>query len=473
MKKILIIILTVFVIVSCSDDLTDLNKDIKNPESVPAGALFANTQVGMFDFMTSTNVNTNNFRLWAQQWAQTTYADESNYILNERDQPGAMWDGMFAERIRDLNEFKILVDANANLSDAAKANQKAMAEILQVFAFHVLVDTFGDIPYSEAFGEDVTPKYDDDATIYSDLISRLNTAISTLSGASNLGEYDLVYGGDTDKWKMFGNSLKLRMAMRLAKAGDSAAQGLAEAAASGVFGSNDDNYLLVYQSSTPHTNPLWVDLVQSGRSDFIVTSTIVDPMKDLDDPRMPFYFSDPIDGEFLGGVYGDNNNYNAFSHPGEMQQDPVFPGIIMSYWEVQFLLADAASRGWSVGGTAEDFYNAGIEASIKYWGGSDDDVTTYLANPDVAWATAQGTDMEKIAMQKWLALYDQGFEAWSSYRMYDYPDLPIAAQAGIPTPRRYTYPVTEYSLNEESVAAAADAMGGDELDSRVFWDVAN
>ena len=114
MKKILVTILTVFILASCADELTELNKDFKNPETVPAGALFANTVVGLFDFMTSTNVNVNNFRLWSQQWAQTTYADESNYILNERNQSGAMWNNLYADRIRDLDAKRATVYGNTS-----------------------------------------------------------------------------------------------------------------------------------------------------------------------------------------------------------------------------------------------------------------------------------------------------------------------------------------------------------------------
>ena len=80
MKKIIILSLAMLTMLSCGE-LTDLNKDIKNPEEVPAGALLANGTKSLFDFMTNQNVNVNNFRLWAQYWAQTTYADESNYIL--------------------------------------------------------------------------------------------------------------------------------------------------------------------------------------------------------------------------------------------------------------------------------------------------------------------------------------------------------------------------------------------------------
>jgi hypothetical protein len=524
MKKILIISLTLLTAVAC-EDLTELNQDIKNPKEVPAGALFANATKELFDFMTEPNVNINNFRLWAQQWAQTTYADESNYDLITRNVNGAAWNTLYAEVIRDLEESKIAIDADEFLSEEIKVKQKAIAEVLEVFAYHVLVDIFGDIPYNEALTEDVTPAYDDDAAIYNNIINRLNAAIPDLSGDSGFGIYDLVYGGDADKWRRFANSLKLRLAIRMSAVNNDMARTMAEEAVTdGVFTSNDDNFTLTYQTSTPNTNPLWESLVQSGRSDYVVASTLIDVMNELADPRLPAYASDPVpfgfplneegveqdstfntegvvmiftdvSGEdstvflsgdvtifaadtlkqprlFLGGTYGDNNAFNAFSHPGELQEDPTFPGIIMSYWEVAFLLADAAEREYNVGGTAEEFYNEAITASILYWGGSEADAETYLANPDVAYTTAIGeTPLEKIALQKWISLYDQGFEAWSTVRFYDYPELPMAVLSQLPTPTRYTYPVTEYSLNEENVASARANMGGDTLEGRVFWDV--
>lgn len=474
MKKIIFIALALFATTSC-EDLTELNKDLKNPEEVPAGALFASATKNLFDFMTTPSVNVNNFRLWAQQWAQTTYADESNYELVERNVNGAAWNTLYAEVIRDLRDAKKFMQEDQFLSSDAKAAQTAMAEVLEVFSYHILVDLFGDIPYNEAFGDDVTPAYDDDAAIYADLVSRLNAAIANLGADSEIGTFDLVYGGDTSKWQRFANSLKLRMAIRLAEINPGLSRTMAEeAVASGVFTGNDDNFVLNYQSSTPNTNPLWVNLVQSGRSDYVAASTLVDPMVALDDPRLPYYFMDTFGTppQFVGGAYGDNNAYNTFSHPGELQKNPSFPGVIMSYWEVAFLLADAAERGYAVGGTAEEFYNRGIEASILYWGGDEDDVAAYLDQPGVAYATAIGsTPFERIAFQKWISLYDQGFEAWSTVRFYDYPEMPIAVLSGLPTPNRYTYPVTEYSLNEENVAVARTNMGGDLLEGRVFWDV--
>jgi hypothetical protein len=474
MKKIygiglLALLLGVF---SCTKDLTDLNLDPKNPQNVDGGTLFANATLALMDFMATPNVNVNNFRLYAQQWAQTTYADESNYELVERNVNGAAWNTLYATVIRDLKGVSVRNEDNQVLTDEHKKNQAAMAEVLEIFAWHLLVDLFADIPYTEAFTDDVTPAYDDDAAIYASLASRLDNAIANLSGESRMGNFDLIYGGDVVQWRKFANSLKLRMAVRIADSDSGkASKMVSDAVADGVFQSSADDFRIAYLSSTPHTNPLWEDLVQSGRSDFIAANTIVDAMNTLNDPRRPYFFKDQYDGQWLGGVYGDNNNYNAFSHPGFLQLDPTFPHAILSYTEVQFLLADGAERGYSVGGSAASFYNQGVTASILEWGGSQAEADAYLANPDVAYATAPGSWKERIALQKWLALYDQGLEAWTTWRLYDAPTLNEAAQAMRKPPARYTYPVTEFSLNGANVQAAAAAIGGNTLDSKVFWDV--
>lgn len=480
MKKLIIASFVILGLVAC-DDLADLNVDTKNPQEVPAGSLFANATVTLFDFLASTNVNVNNFRLYAQQWAQTTYADESNYEVNERNVTGRAWDRMYATVIRDTRDAKALVEADALLSPEKKAAQLAIMEVVEIYAFHVLVDLFGDVPYSAALGDDVTPAYDNDADIYASLASRLDAAISNLSGDSGMGSFDLLYGGDADAWNVVANSLKLRMAIRLADVDAGTAKTMAEQAIPNVFSSSAQNFSMVYQSSTPNTNPLWEDLVQSGRSDFIAASTLVDAMYDLGDPRLDLYYKDPqtitdsvagtSETRILGGSYGDNNNYSAFSHPGTSLLDPTFPGTILSYTEVQFLLADAAERGFAGTGTAADHYAMGITSSIIEWGGTQADADAYLANPDVAYETAAGNWKEKIALQKWIALYNQGLEAWTTYRFYDAPFLPMAVQAQKFPPARYTYPVTEYSLNEVSVGAASSAIGGDDLHtSKVFWD---
>jgi len=476
---------------ACTDKFEEFNQDVKNPVEVPAEALFTNATVALFDFMSECNVNRNNFRLWAQQWAQTTYPDESNYQLVERDVNGYTWNRLYATVIRDLRAAKDFTAADEFLTESEKAANTAIYETMIVFTYHVLVDVFGDIPYTTAFNsEDLLPAYDDDASIYSDLISRLDAAIADLSNTSTVGSADLVYGGSTGSWSKFANSLKLRLAIRIADMDNGkASQMVSEAVAAGVFSSSSDNYSIIYQATTPNTNPLWESLIQSGRSDFVAANTLVDAMNGLDDPRRGNYFTQHVTQTdtiidmmtmdttfntytiYVGGTYGDANSYTPNSQPGPKQEDPTFPGTIMDYTEVLFLLADAAERGYNVGGTAEDFYNEAIRNSIVDWGGSIADATAYLANPAVAYSTAAGDWKQKIATQKWIALYDKGFEAWSTYRLYDAPAMNVAVGAGTLPPTRFTYPVDEYSLNGPSVEAASTAIGGDDLFSKVFWDV--
>jgi hypothetical protein len=469
MKKILFLSLIVFVLGACTENISDYNTDTKNPEVVPASALIGNATVSLFDFMAEPNVNVNNFRLYAQHWAQTTYPDESNYELVERNVNGSAWNRMYATVLRDLKDAKPLIDADKFLTDGEKAAQHAIITVMETFVYSFLVDCFGDIPYSEALNSDIaTPSYDGAAGIYADIITKLDGAISALSTQSGM-DGDLVYGGDSDAWKMAANSLKLKLAIRLADTNNATAKTMAEAAASGVFASSANDFKLGYYGSTPNTNPLWEQLIQSGRSDFVAANTFADALNSVNDPRIPYFFkNNAADGTAVGGVYGTSNGFPANSQPGYLLEDPTWPGKIMSYTEVCFLLADANERGYSVGGTAADWYNAGVTNSIMEWGGSADDATAYLAQADVNYGTAAGTWKQKIAFQKWIALYDMGFEAWTTYRLYDWPNLPPAEDSQRPVIKRYTYPVTEYSVNGASVEAAT--AGGDDIQGKIFWD---
>lgn len=474
MKKILIFSCLIFTFFSC-EDLTELNVDPKNPLVVESGPLFANSIVELFDLMASTNVNDNNFRLWSQYWAQTTYSDESNYELNERNVSGRTWDKLYATVVKDLRDAKkfVATTTDEDVPPAEKATQTAMADILEIFTYHILVDIFGDIPYTDAIGNDITPIYDNDEDIYNTLITKLDVAINNLTGTSTWDAYDLIYGGNVDSWKKLANSLKLKLAIRIADVNDAKAKSMAEeAVAAGVFTSSTDDFVLQYKGTTPNTNPLWEDLVESNRSDFVSASTLVDAMNTLNDPRRPTYFQNPSSlTDYIGGTPGDNNSYSSTSQPGALQRMPTFPAVLIDFCEVSFLLADASSRGYNVGGTPKDHYDNGVTSSIISWGLSADSATAYLAQASVAYDTAPGTWKEKIATQKWIALYDRGFEGWTTYRLYDAPTFAIATQAGTLPPTRFTYPVTEYSLNGENVEAAGAAMGGDGLFSKVFWDV--
>lgn len=482
MKKILLTVLSLIALVSCQSDdaYENLNRDPKNPTQVDASFLFNSATKSLYDQMTSTNVNTNIYRMLGQHWTETTYVDEANYDFNNRNIPANHWSEMYRDVLLDLTTAKEIVSAVPELTQAEKDSRSAQIEVLMVYTWAQLVETFGDIPYSQALNasEYVLPAYDDAGIIYLDLLDRLTAAIPNLTG-SGFGSADPIYGGDAAAWKKFGNSLLLRMGLRVIDANGFTVRATAAintAITGGVFTSNADNAALHYAGSTPNTNPVWVDLVQSGRADFVAANTLVDFMNNLSDPRRADYFDQNLGPDtYDGGPYGDNNSFGAYSHvrgydDGTAMHDPTNPACLIDFAEVCFYRADVAER--SIVGTpatAGAFYTAGITASFDYWGSTG--LVAYLANPDVAYATAPGTWKEKIGNQLWLAMYNRGFEAWTSWRVYDTPTFNLPAVSGKPVPTRYTYPISEQNLNEANWTAASTAIGGDEQTTKLFFDV--
>jgi len=476
MKKFLIFISIAVIALSCEKDLTDLNVDKKRPAEVPAPTLFANAQKNLADVITSSNVNLNIFRLISQYWTQTTYTDESRYDLSTRNIPNAFWNGLYRDVLRDLQEAKTVLNAQtgSTLDTAQRTNQLAMVEIMEVYSWSVLVNTFGNVPYTEALdAETVQPKYDSARAIYNDLLIRLDTAVGSLNpDEGSFGSSDLIYGGDINQWIKFGNSLRLRLGMMLADVDANAAREVVEDAAKNVLESNEDNAQFRYLESPPNTNPVWVDLVQSGRKDFVAANTIVNQMNQLNDPRRPFYFTLSNTQDYKGGTYGSSNNYATYSKPSTTITQPDFPGTLMDYSEVEFLLAEAAERGFAVEGSAESHYNRAVTASIENWGGTEAEAQAYLAQPQVAYTSATGDWRQKIGTQKWLALYNQGVQAWTEWRRLDYPKLNVPnGMEYSDIPLRFNYPVNEQNLNKTNYEQASSAMGGDLTSTRLFWDL--
>jgi len=477
MKKVILTTLTIFsLLVSCQSDeqYEEKNRDPKNPTQVSAEFLFNSATKSLYDQMTSTNVNTNIFRMLGQHWTETTYVDEANYDFNTRNIPQNHWSEMYRDVLLDLATAKTNTDADPSLSAATKKTKNAQIEILAVYTWAQMVETYGNLPYSQALnaGVYVLPVYDDAATIYGDLLTRLTAAIPNLTD-NGFAAADNIYGGNPANWKKFGNSLLLRMGVRVADVPTLAAKSTAAikaAVSGGVFTSNADNAELVYSNASPNTNPVWVDLVQSGRSDFVVANTLVDKMNALNDPRRTTYFDENLGtGVFKGGPYGDNNSFSAYTHVSARITDPTNPASLIDYAEVCFYLADAAER--SISGTpanAASFYNQGITASFAYWGTPN--VAAYLLNPAVNYTTATGTWKVKIGTQLWLAMYNRGYEAWTAWRTYDFPGFNLPAVSDLPVPTRYTYPINEQNLNKTNYTAASTAIGGDKQTTKVFWD---
>jgi len=476
-KKYFILLVLVASFSACTDKFEEFNTDVKNPAVVEGESLFTNAQFDMVYYLSSTNVSINIFKMMSQYWTECTYIDEANYDLTNRPIPANIFLWYYRSFLKDFQEAAMLIEATVPTSTVAeieKANKLAIIELLNIYAFQNLVDIFGDVPYSEALDiTNISPAYDDAAEIYSDLITRLDAALGNLDASEgSFGAADLIYGGDVALWKKFGNSLKLKIGIGLSDVNNTLAKSTVESAVTGgVFTSSDDNALFPFMTAT-HPNPLYEDLVQSGRNDFVPANTIVDAMNDLSDPRRPFYFT-LYNGEYVGGPYGYESPYQSYSHIPDYIAAPDFHGFVMTYDEVLFYRAEAAARGYSVGGTVETLYNSAITESILWWGGTSAEATTYLAQPSVAYATATGTYKQKIGTQAWIAFYTRGIEGYNIWRRMDYPIMNIASliTSYDEIPVRFTYPVNEQTLNSESYTAAAAAIGGDLISTKIFWDV--
>ena len=482
MKKIkLLFILAIGLLLSCASDdtLSDLNNDPKNPTGgVPDELFFSNAERNLVDVMSDINININVFRFITQYVSSPIYTQESQYNLQTRTIPSNFWAILYRDVLRDFQAARDELNDPANYSlpeeILVRDNRLAIINLLEVYTYSVLVDTFGDVPYTEALdGDNLTPVYDDAATIYDDLFTRIDESLNAFNeDAGSFGSADLIYSGDISSWIKFGNSLKLKLAMRIADANPGQSQTLAEEAAPNVFTSNEDNATLDYLTAPPNTNPLWAALVQSGRDDYFMANTIVDKLNELEDPRREVFFRNPIDGEFVGGVYGAGGDFETTSHFGDAFHEPDLQGDILDYSEVEFLLAEAAARGYNVSGTPEEHYNDAIRASFDYWGLTDEQASSYLSQPDVAYATAEGGFEQKIGVQFWIALFNRGFESWAQWRKFDYPTLNAAPQLTLDDiPVRFTYPIDEQNRNNANREAASSAIGGDFVTTNIFWDV--
>ncbi|AUP80339.1 SusD/RagB family nutrient-binding outer membrane lipoprotein [Flavivirga eckloniae] len=475
MKNIYIIAIA-FLMVSCSSNLEDLNKNNKDPETVSGESLFTGAQKALVDQIVQINVNENNTKLWAQFLQETTYTDESNYDQVTRTIPENLWSAIYRDALKDLDEAgKIIVETFYFSPEDEYTNNKLMIiEIMKVYAYSHLVETFGNIPYSESLNIDIlTPAYDDGITIYKDLIARLTTAIEALdTSKKSFIAGDNIYKGDVASWKKFANSLKLRMGMLLADTDDAFAKTTVESAiASGIITNSEENAHMHYLPSAPNTHPVHANVVLSGRNDFVAGETLIDIMNTLNDPRRPLWFT-TVGGIYVGGKIGSTSSYASHSHLSEQIVAADAPGVIMTYSEVQFLLAEGAERGYDTGDTAANHYTNGIRASINEWGGSTADANTYLAQPSVDYNTLTGTQTWKqvIGTQRWISLFNRGPEAWTSIRTMDYPVLATPAEAVSGFPNRYTYPIVEQTVNAANYSAASSAIGGDLPETKLFWD---
>jgi hypothetical protein len=477
MKKILICLGIAFCVLSCDDNLSELNIDPKEPNKVTPDVLFTYGQFNLVKQLVNAEYNHNVDRFWANYLTQTTYIQEASYDAANRDVGGTIWDNIYTECLYELADAKSFLRADIVAgTEAVVDNKLAMIKVLEVFAYQYLVDNFGDVPFTEALDlNNVVPEYDEAQYIYTAITDSLQWAIAAFDPSAEgfSSDADLLYGGDIEQWQKFANSLLLKIGIRLADVDPTTASALVnDAINGGVFESNADNAVLEFSDTQPYTNPIYEYFeVQNRNTDFVVTQFFIDMLNDRSDPRAAYFFDENITPDYTGGVYGGvGNAYDNLTHIDPAIVEPTFPGTIMDYSFVAFTLAEAVERNFITGDAAE-YYEAGIRASFEAWGLPQTAANTYLAEPEVAYATAPGDFKQKIGIQKYIALYNQGHEAWTEARRLDYPVLLAAASTGKANPKRMIYPTTERLVNPTNYTAAVGRVGADVTETPLFWDI--
>jgi hypothetical protein len=469
MKKLSILSL-VFILFWTSCDITGLNENTQAPVDISANPLFSNAQLEIGRFI-GMGANYFGFKMYPQHWAATQDRSRDRYILGS--EPDNTWSRFYGDILISLKDAKNKFENNEELTSGVKANKLACIEVMQVLAYSYLVDIFGNVPYSEALDpENTQPSFDDAQQIYMDLLSRLNTAIDNFdSSVEGFGSADIIYNGDISKWEKFANSIKMRLAINISDVNSSKAQTVIEEASPNAFTSNADNAKIRFQSATPNTNPSWVRLVQSGRTDNVPSNSFISRLNDRNDPRRSKFFT-THNGIYIGGENGTNNDYEDYSHFSEIIRSPDLPASILNYEEVEFIRAEAAARGFNVSGSATGHYENGIRADMEEWNVAESEINAYLAQSNVAYSSASGDYHQKIGLQKWISFHMQGLRAWTLVRRLDTPDLDTPVGAIIDElMKRYEYPIAPQNLNEASYEEAAEAIGGDNLTTKIFWDV--
>jgi hypothetical protein len=461
-------------------DFEDLNTDPKSTVEVPADALFLAGEKNLVDVYTSANLTTSPFRILSQVWTQTSNVGEARYNFTQSNAPGGWWKVIYTKALANLSEAKSLYAEEKTISTAARKNKELITDVLEVYAFSLLVNTYGDIPYSEALNRRIPfPKYDDARTIINDLLARLDAAIAGLDvNAASFGAADKIYQGDVGKWKKFSASLKLKLAILLADDADVAlaTKKASEAISVGVFTSNADNAEFPYLSTpVANANPLRQYLVtdDAWSKYFAPAELFINTLNNLNDPRRSVLFTPAAGGGYVGASVGVTGAYSGLT---EYWTAASAPGVLLDYAEVAFLLAEAAERGVNTGATAETHYNNAVTASLEALGITDDsgDITDYLAQSQVAYATATGDWRQKIGVQKWLAFANRNWDAWTEIRRLGHPDLNVLSPpAGTDEnlPLRLYYPPEEQNSNSLHWDEAVRKLpgGNDAVSAKLFW----
>ncbi len=514
MKKILSIttVAVVFVLSSCNwDDFGDLNVNPNQATTPTTSALLTNSQLSLGGTMLSTTG-----ALYAQHVANKQYTSGDNYQTISFSADG-FYNGPLADlqKIIELNTNTPLVVVGDGFND----NQIAIAKIMMSFYYLHMTDRWGDLPYSEALkGAEglLAPVFDSQEDIYDNTIQTLKDAVAMINTGAPPAvpaiNGDIVLNGNMSLWIKFANTIRLNAALRLSEVNPTkAATEFASAFAAGVIAlDNSENITYKYLTTQQYENPYYNSFVTAGRADWVIPDPIMNMMQ-LDtytsphlgkytaghpyktqsgklnvaiDPRLPVY-ANPIENTastYIGMPYGLSEadagsvSTEQVSFMGDALRKQNTPAVIFNSAQVAFMLAEGRFRGWinSAPMTAQQYYEAGISASLSQHGVSAG-LATYLTNTEVAYTA--GRELEQIITQKWLAIFPNGYEAWSEFRRTGFPDLAPGQGALTPNgeiPTRQGYGTGEAGANKVNYEAALANQGltpaTDDLTGKVWWD---
>ena len=510
-KRLIYITCTSCLLTACDKDFEKVNTNPYAINSIDPALLFAGAQ--------RTHIGTWN----AEHIIVQQFVVPYNTGANQGFSFNVDIDGNSTPKFGEYNSsIKNMIQALNNLGDnTTRVNLRSMIRIWKAQVFMGLVDAYGDVPYSEA-GKAVSeglfyPKYDDDAVMYDDLYKELKEATAALNTGNEFISADLFYGSNaqpstkttnvTDqvaKWKKLGYSLMLRLGMRYSKnpATQTKAQTIVgEAFAGGVMTSNADNAFVKNDGTTFTQND---NAVLRNFSHFnYAAEPFVNQLKSTVDPRGKFMiakYTDP--GAIANEVNADTVLANQFGVPIGVTSDqilagapyrggkgsglnysqfnvnkiaaPGVPEFWVTYAQTSLLLAEAAKKGWVAGGdvAAKTYYDNAITADMAtyalYPGTiaiTPGEIAGYLSHPAVAYNPTDA--LKLINTQYWIVNIRNGTEAFANFRRTGFPLL-TALPGGFA--RRLSYPDIEGSANSANYQAAATAIGGDKITSRVFWD---
>ena len=414
---------------ACTKNFDEMNKNPNSAEVVPATNVLGSSELSSVNTLFETRLDC----YYAGAYSGYIGAPDYEYRV---DINNSMWRQMFLSMTRAVDAMRLAkIEGNNNLYAAALT--------FKAYNAHKTTDMWGAIPYTEAFklGEGIlSPKYDSQELVYNTILGELKTAADLFDTAGKpIGVGDFFLNGNIDKWKKLCNSLRLRVAIRMSSADAAKAtvviqEVLGNPAKYPIMTTNSDNAYWYYPGVSPDQEIWFKSMGTVGgatkKSGWRMQQPIIDALQNNKDPRLPVYADKNSWGVYSGHRFGPNeksdtlnNSFNRSHIADWFMNDPKGFVPYMNCAEVYFCLAEAYQRNLA-SGNAQTAYETGITRSCSESGKiSAAAIATFLTQPGVAWGSGTTTNLQKIALQKWICLFKQSVEGWSEARRTDVPLL--------------------------------------------------